>query len=62
MIREIKTFEIVCDRCKKSIIMHGQYASVPKNWNYFETYDCGLTGYTRRDLLCPDCQEKKNEN
>lgn len=59
MQRQIKTYEWVCDQCRKETIVQGE--KKPEGWGTRTVYDCGLTGYTSHDDLCPDCWKKHKE-
>ena len=64
MIIEVKTYRVKCDRCNKSTtITRGEYDhKLPKGWGHADVHDCGLTGYTRTDDLCPTCLKKLNKS
>lgn len=60
-ITEAKTWMISCDRCP---VVHGivtatSRPSLPKEWSYVKVDNCGMTGYTRHDVLCPMCVERE---
>ena len=46
-----------CDRCHKKVqVCQHEY---PAGWTTRQVHDCGMTGYTRKDDLCPDCSKKQ---
>ena len=62
--QEVVTWEVFCDYCRKTEIVTSkesrggpvsQRHPLPRGWMYHEVRGCGMTGYTRRDELCPDC-------
>ena len=69
MYREIKEFELMCDivGCNTSTIVKArsdEYGEdgpyhLPNGWGTEQISGCGLTGYTRTDVLCPNCMKKK---
>lgn len=60
---EIRTFEVVCDRCKKTEIVHSKWSwcDLPEGWNIEDVHGCGMTNYTRTDDLCPECLKKNKD-
>jgi hypothetical protein len=60
-ISETKIWRIKCDGCgrEEGPIFSDHMPSKPKDWDYETLHDCGLTGYTRHDLLCPQCIESR---
>lgn len=63
MIREIKTFEIVCNQCHATETFTGLYGpnDKPKDWGIREVGPCGLTNYFRKEDLCPKCMKKEKK-
>lgn len=63
MITELKTFKVCCDMCKKTEIVCStwSWADLPKGWGTSKVHDCGLTGYTKTDDLCPECLKKSED-
>jgi hypothetical protein len=67
MITELKTYQIKCDGkyCsgKTITVMDTNMPGLPRGWETRQVYNCGLTGYTRHDLLCEYCVscEKPNQ-
>lgn len=73
-IREVKAWTITCSgaygndggrapECGQKNIgpFFAEYQSdvpLPAGWGYQTLHDCGLTGYTRRDLWCGGCIAK----
>lgn len=57
---EVRTWMVDCDRCRRSMgTVTAEHApSPPKGWEYEAQHDCGLTGYTRKILLCESCVRK----
>ena len=45
--------ELECARCPKKVKV--RQGDTPSGWGTVETHDCGLTGYTRTDEVCPQC-------
>jgi len=58
MKRELKTWETICDYCKTIIVTQSSYYKLPDGWVVVEAHDCGLTGYTNYNDMCPTCQQK----
>lgn len=57
---ELKTVRWTCDACKTSLKNQSRHEDdYPKGWGSREVRDCGSTGYTRYDELCPDCLKKE---
>lgn len=63
MKKEVRVFEYTCDRCGTSTkVTRKEYDfSLPKGWGHADVHDCGLTGYTRTDDLCPKCLAKSKK-
>lgn len=64
MIKEVKTYKVTCDRCGEvETFVREEYSfnTLPKGWGHDDVHDCGLTGYTRTDDLCPKCLKKLNK-
>lgn len=61
MVRKIQQFEISCDTdgCRSSEVYFGDNYDKPTGWKQLSVHNCGLTGYTRVDDLCPKCSKKK---
>lgn len=61
MRQRIRTFKITCDRCRETTaIVQSRWrdGELPEGWDTEDVHDCGMTGYTRSDDLCPKCLEK----
>ena len=62
MRREIKKFEIRCDGplCRNTVLIEGtnKEHEKPAGWGSVNVGPCGLTGYYRDELFCPDCLAK----
>lgn len=57
---ELKTFRLRCDACRKlgptiHVYISPEATDVPEDWGFRTLGDCGLTGYTRHEILCPEC-------
>lgn len=57
---ELKTYRPQCDVCR----VHGPTIHVyicpssedlPEGWGSRTQHNCGLTGYSRKEILCPVC-------
>jgi hypothetical protein len=64
-VHEVKSFVVRCDGCgKEHFLERLRYSSEAREtfkklgWTTKQTYDCGLTGYTKEDVYCPDCTNK----
>lgn len=59
MIRELKTVEIACEQCDVSVILRDVPAlysnRLPPGWVWRSVHGCGLTDYTRREIVCEAC-------
>jgi hypothetical protein len=64
MKQEVKVYQYTCDRCGKSAkVTRREYDfNPPKGWGRDDVHDCGLTGYTRTEDLCPACVKKLNKD
>lgn len=64
MIRELKTFEYICEgvKCARRMIVQSSCEQTPAGWEQVPEYDCGSTGYTRYDLLCPRCAAARKKS
>lgn len=64
MIKEVKTFKVICDRCggDQTFVREEYGPSLPTGWGHEDVHDCGMTGYTRTDDLCPNCLKKLNNH
>ena len=59
MRTEMHTFKVSCDNCHDAVMVSSNSSygcSLPEGWTSGATHDCGLTGYTRWDDLCPKCK------
>lgn len=64
MIRELKTFEVTCDRCRKSVTVMASRDHQAREKVKFEqvaVHGCGMTDYTRYDDVCPECAKKESD-
>lgn len=56
---ELKTYRLYCDACRKlGPTIHvriGENKQIPEDWGPRTLSGCGLTGYTRHEILCPEC-------
>lgn len=52
--RDIAYYRLTCDECGHSEI-YERYGPWPKGWGGRKIHDCGLTGYTAHEDLCPKC-------
>ena len=67
MIHELKNILVTCDSCRTASftteakcvlsIRSGAFTA-PPDWHYISVTDCGMTGYTKRDIVCPGCSGK----
>ncbi len=65
----LQTVEFSCDRCPKKVVVQRSASydymvwhvdqSLPAGWGVAPVYDCGMTGYTRHDTVCPKCKAKE---
>lgn len=57
---KLKTYKVKCDRCEATEVVMAQHEfdALPKGWGTEDVHDCGMTGYTRTDDLCPNCLKK----
>jgi ssDNA-binding Zn-finger/Zn-ribbon topoisomerase 1 len=55
LILEIKKYKFVCDNCGYDKIIEQINNNYPKDWGTKEIHDCGSTGYTKTDHICPSC-------
>lgn len=70
MIREVKTYEIVCDHCRneRAVVHYAGFGTpsaedLPTGWGTWTTGGWGKTGYSNTEELCPGCfQEAKKKN
>lgn len=54
------TWAIECEQCRRveHVIERGNYTPMlPHGWGQRKVRNCGSTGYTRYDDLCPKCFE-----
>ncbi len=59
-IIEVKTWLIICDRCReRKTVTDTLKPSKPAGWTVGEEGPCGLTDYFREVLLCPACSKKE---
>lgn len=66
-VREVKAWTVTCEmaygaegKCDQKNLgpFFAAYESevpIPDGWGYRTLHDCGLTGYTRHDLICGNC-------
>ncbi len=61
MNRELKLIEYTCDCCRKTkTVQKVQYDyKLPEGWGLMPVHDCGMTGYTKWEELCPECLSKE---
>lgn len=57
---ELKTYRPWCDACrikgpKTYVDSYPGKEDLPEGWGPRTLTDCGLTGYTRHEILCPTC-------
>lgn len=55
---ELTPHAIFCGRCRRfgGVVLEKVGLSlVPRGWDYKVRHDCGMTGYSRTDLLCDSC-------
>ncbi len=60
----VKRWEIRCDgwpACDVSVFVDSaRTPDLPEGWATRKVHDCGITGYTRTDELCPACLAKRD--
>ena len=64
MKREIKTFEVTCDKCRKVEYMttsHSAGSHLPHGWATVTTQRDGDSYGYDSDELCPECHSKRME-
>lgn len=63
MLREVKTFEFTCDKCRKVEVVHSHHSrpDLPEDWGYVKVHNCGSTGYTKTLELCNICIVKRRK-
>lgn len=69
-VHELKTFEVRCEFASYGkdstcasvvgpVFARAEYdVPIPEGWKTRTLTDCGLTGYTRHDLVCPNCAKR----
>lgn len=59
-VRETKVWTITCDICNRygGTVFSAHTPGLPARWSYRDQHDCGLTGYTRTDIICGECTER----
>jgi len=63
MKRRLETIEFTCDGCGLTQTWTGPEHTrmLPDGWGYRTVRNCGMTGYTCTEHLCPVCHEKHAE-
>jgi hypothetical protein len=58
---ELKVWEFTCDRCNRheGPVFARHAPTIPTGWSRENVHNCGMTGYTRSDLLCWRCTKAK---
>jgi len=60
---EMKRWRIRCDGWPACDVVEFvdeiHLPSLPDGWGIHKVRDCGMTGYTRHDELCPACLAKR---
>jgi hypothetical protein len=57
---ELKTVRWTCDDCKTVLVIQSMHHyDRPTGWEIREVRDCGSTGYTKYEDLCPACTLKE---
>jgi predicted nucleic acid-binding Zn ribbon protein len=61
LIRKIKTYEFKCDECGEvtAIVHASMFPYTAPGWTKREVPNCGMTGYTQVDDICPRCQQEQ---
>lgn len=59
-VYEVKGWKFMCDICRtwSEIIFSTHSPELPEGWGRRTLHNCGLTDYTRKETLCPDCVQK----
>lgn len=59
-VEEVKFWQAVCDICFGGgpIVQSTSRPDPPEGWQVRTLGGCGLTGYTRHDLICPYCWKR----
>lgn len=57
---ELKTYRLRCDACRVDgptihVYICPSSDDLPEGWEPKVQSDCGMTGYTRYEILCPEC-------
>ena len=59
---EVRTYRYQCNECRFTQDVNATYQPPPpEGWSTRTVHDCGMTGYTRYDDLCPTCTAKVKE-
>lgn len=57
MITELKRWRLICNNCKKEVIVEDTYFKYPEGWTEVAIGPCGTTNYYRELDLCPECSK-----
>lgn len=55
---ELKTYAAQCDIClnrSTPVLSEREPSGLPNGWTTRDLSDCGMTGYSRTDAICPGC-------
>lgn len=60
--RRLHAWQVVCDVCNSNrgdaILSERQPTGLPVGWTTRTLDNCGMTGYTRHEVVCPSCTAK----
>jgi hypothetical protein len=64
MILEVKTWIFRCDQCRKDSapVCDTHQPPLPEGWKPRDVHNCGMTGYTRHEQICPDCVQQEGHD
>lgn len=62
-VREVRVWQARCDICgvESEPAFSQGHPGLPEGWGARTLHDCGMTGYTRRESLCPECFAKHGD-
>jgi hypothetical protein len=59
---ELKLWQFFCDVCCQPVgapvVAEREPHRLPEGWTTRGLSDCGLTGYSRTDAICPNCTKR----
>jgi hypothetical protein len=59
-MREMRAWRPMCDICHQPgpVMFDEHKPAPPDDWSRRTLQNCGLTGYTRHEIICPDCTQR----